>query len=64
MTIDRASIEEHAAKTFGSPEKARCWLLTPHAVFDGKSPAMLLDSEAGRQLVETMLGRLDHGIGA
>jgi putative toxin-antitoxin system antitoxin component (TIGR02293 family) len=53
-----------AETTFGSQEKAGLWLRRPTAVFEGERPLDLLDTDEGAREVETLLGRIAHGIAA
>ncbi len=53
-----------AETTFGSQEKAGLWLRRPTAVFAGERPLDLLDTDEGAREVETLLGRIAHGIAA
>jgi putative toxin-antitoxin system antitoxin component (TIGR02293 family) len=58
-----ARVQARAAETFGR-EKARLWLLRPCEPLDGRPPLALLASESGARAVETLLGRIDHGLAA
>lgn len=53
-----------ARATFGSEAKADRWLRRPTSALEGKSPLDLLDTEAGADRVETLLGFIEHGIAA
>ena len=53
-----------AEETFGSREKAGTWLRRPTTVLAGESPLDLLDTDEGAREVETLLGRIAHGIAA
>ncbi len=53
-----------AEETFGSREKAGTWLRRPTTVLAGESPLELLDTDEGAREVETLLGRIAHGIAA
>jgi putative toxin-antitoxin system antitoxin component (TIGR02293 family) len=53
-----------AEETFGSQEKANIWLRRPTTALDGEQPLDLLDTDEGARLVETLLGRISHGIAA
>jgi putative toxin-antitoxin system antitoxin component (TIGR02293 family) len=50
--------------TFGSVLKAMAWLRRPTRPLGDESPLSLLDTGEGAQLVETLLGRIAHGIAA
>ncbi len=53
-----------AEETFGSREKAGTWLRRPTSALTGESPLDLLDTDEGAREVETLLGRIAHGIAA
>ena len=53
-----------AEETFGSQEKANIWLRRPTTALDGEQPLDLLDTDEGARQVETLLGRIGHGIAA
>jgi putative toxin-antitoxin system antitoxin component (TIGR02293 family) len=53
-----------AEETFGNQEKAAIWLRRPTAALDGERPLHLLDTDEGARAVETLLGRIGHGIAA
>ena len=53
-----------AEEVFGSPAKAHRWLRLPSAALAGHAPLDLLDTEVGARQVETLLGRIAHGIAA
>ena len=53
-----------AEDTFGSRDKALLWLRRPNRVLDDEAPLELLDTETGARQVETLLGRIAHGIAA
>ena len=53
-----------AERTFADPAKARRWLRRPTAALAGDVPLDLLDTDIGVRLVETLLGRIAHGIAA
>lgn len=53
-----------AEETFGSQEKAATWLRRPTAALAGERPLDLLDTDEGARAVETLLGRISHGIAA
>ena len=56
-------ISAFARETFG-PEKAALWLKRPTKALDGESPLSLLDTDEGARAVETLIGRIAHGIAA
>ena len=53
-----------AETTFGSVQKAALWLRRPTVVLGGDAPMALLDTDGGIRDVETLLGRIDHGLAA
>ncbi len=53
-----------AEETFGSREKAGRWLRRPTAALADERPLELLDTDEGARAVETLLGRIAHGIAA
>ena len=57
-----ARILSYASTVFGSEEKASTWLTRPHRVLEGTAPIELLDTDLGTQVVEAMLGRIEHGV--
>jgi uncharacterized protein (DUF2384 family) len=58
--ISRQSVNAHALATFGSSEKAQHWMNRPNPLFDGKSPAQVI--EFNLVGVEAELVRIDHGV--
>lgn len=59
-----ARIMAFAEETFGSQPKAAAWLRRPTSVLDNERPLELLDTDEGAREVETLLGRIAHGIAA
>jgi putative toxin-antitoxin system antitoxin component (TIGR02293 family) len=55
-------IHDFALEVFGSAEKAHKWLRTPNPALEKKRPLDLLKTDYGARIVETILGRIDHGI--
>ncbi|MGH7103147.1 MAG: type II RES/Xre toxin-antitoxin system antitoxin [Acetobacteraceae bacterium] len=53
-----------AEETFGNRDKAGTWLRRPTTALAGESPLQLLDTDEGARKVETLLGRIGHGIAA
>jgi putative toxin-antitoxin system antitoxin component (TIGR02293 family) len=62
--IRAARIIAEALETFGSRDKALTWMRRSCAVLGGKAPIDLLDTEEGAGLVESLLGRIAHGLAA
>ena len=57
-----AEILTTATEVFGSQEDAEKWLITPAVALDQRRPVDLLSSPAGVEMVEQLLGRLEHGV--
>jgi putative toxin-antitoxin system antitoxin component (TIGR02293 family) len=55
---------EQAEHAFGDVQKARTWLRRPTAALSDHAPLDLLDTDIGTRQVETLLGRIEHGIAA
>jgi putative toxin-antitoxin system antitoxin component (TIGR02293 family) len=53
-----------AEETFGDLAKAHAWLARDNRALDGASPLSLADTDLGARSVETLLGRIAHGIAA
>jgi putative toxin-antitoxin system antitoxin component (TIGR02293 family) len=53
-----------AAETLGSAERAAEWLRRPLRQFAGRTPLEMLATDLGSHQVETLLGRIAHGIAA
>ena len=62
--VDLVRVVAAAEETFGSREKAGTWLRRPTIALAGESPLDLLDTDEGAREVETLLGRVAHGIAA
>lgn len=62
--IRAARILAWADDTFGGPDKASLWLRRPTSALGGERPLDLLDTDEGAREVETLLGRIDHGLAA
>jgi len=62
-TIARlAMVVDFAEEVFGDNDKASIWLRHPNKSLDGFSPIELLETDYGARIVETILGRIQHGI--
>ena len=57
-----ARVTQMAVHTLRSLEKAKHWLDRPNRTLSGETPLSLLDTDIGARQVETILGRIDHGI--
>ncbi len=53
-----------AEDTFGDAKKAMAWLNRENRALDGLTPLSLADTDLGARSVETLLGRIGHGIAA
>jgi putative toxin-antitoxin system antitoxin component (TIGR02293 family) len=53
-----------ANETFGDQEKAMTWLSRENRALDGLTPLSLADTDLGAKGVETLLGRIGHGLAA
>ncbi len=51
-----------ATETLGSKEKAAKWLETPNRALGGGRPLDRMNTDSNALEVETLLGRIDHGI--
>ncbi len=62
-TIARlALVFDFAKDVFGSKEKAKAWLRHPNKALKGYAPIDLLATNYGTRMVETILGRIEHGV--
>lgn len=60
-----AGVWARALKVWGSPEEARDFLYRPHPLLEGRPPIdLVFENEIGAQLVDDVLGRLEHGSAA
>jgi putative toxin-antitoxin system antitoxin component (TIGR02293 family) len=58
-----ASCFQRAASLFeGDSQRARTWLRRPVDALSGLTPLELTDSEVGAREVESLIGRLEHGV--
>jgi putative toxin-antitoxin system antitoxin component (TIGR02293 family) len=57
-------VVEEAETTFADRTRAGLWLRRPTTARGGEAPLDLLDTEVGARQVETLLGRIAHGIAA
>jgi putative toxin-antitoxin system antitoxin component (TIGR02293 family) len=51
-------------ETFGNTDKAKHWPNRNTRALNGQKPVELLDTEEGARLVEDLLNRISHGLGA
>ncbi len=57
-----AEILARATEVFGDQAEAEQWLARPAMALDERRPLDLLSSPAGVEMVEQVLGRLEHGV--
>jgi putative toxin-antitoxin system antitoxin component (TIGR02293 family) len=57
-----AKILQRAHEVFGNVEKARGWMNTRLAAFEGETPLQRADTSLGASQVEDVLGRIDYGV--
>ncbi len=57
-----AIIFDFAEEVFGNNKKASIWLRRPNKALNGLSPIELLETDYGARIVETILGRIQHGV--
>jgi putative toxin-antitoxin system antitoxin component (TIGR02293 family) len=62
--VSRSRIYAQAVEVFGDSDKAARWLRKPMRQFAGRAPTEMLETETGCRRVETLLGRISHGIAA
>ena len=59
-----ARIYALAVETLGDDDKARRWLRKPLRQLAGRTPMKMLETDPGAHQVETILGRIGHGLAA
>jgi putative toxin-antitoxin system antitoxin component (TIGR02293 family) len=57
-------LASRAEEAIGDRAKAARWLRKPNRALVGKRPLDLLESDVGARMVEQVLGRIEHGLGA
>lgn len=57
-----AEVLAKATEVFGDQAEAENWMANPAMALDGRRPLDLLASPAGIEMVEQLLGRLEHGV--
>ena len=57
-----ARIVSYATEVFGTHGKASTWLTRPNRALRQAAPLDLLDTDVGTREVETILGRIEHGV--
>lgn len=56
------SLRKYAAMVFGGSAEGACWFAVPAASLNQRRPSELMDTAEGRELVRTVLGRIDYGV--
>jgi len=62
LVVRLARIQAMADEVFGDRRKTHGWLRDKNGALASQTPLSLLDTEEGGRLVETVLGRIAHGI--
>jgi putative toxin-antitoxin system antitoxin component (TIGR02293 family) len=62
LVVRLARIQAMADEVFGDRQKSHGWLRDKNGALASQTPLSLLDIEEGGRLVETVLGRIAHGI--
>lgn len=57
-----ARLLSHAAAALGGLDGARRWMTTPAIAFGGELPLDYADTEIGAREVDSLLGRIEHGV--
>jgi putative toxin-antitoxin system antitoxin component (TIGR02293 family) len=57
-----ARLLDVASDVLGGPDAARRWLRSPRPYLGGRTPLAYADTEIGAQVVERLLGRIEHGV--
>lgn len=57
-----ARIYDFTVEVFGDEPKSHKWLRTPNRAMSGHQPLELLKTDYGARIVESILGRIAHGI--
>lgn len=60
--IELAKLYARGEEVFGSLDKFKLWMKTPSLIFKNQTPASLLDTSIGFDLILKELGRIEHGI--
>jgi putative toxin-antitoxin system antitoxin component (TIGR02293 family) len=61
-SVRLARIRAIAGDVFGSCDETDAWLRESNGALGNQPPLTLLDTAEGERLVETVLGRIAHGI--
>jgi len=57
-----ARIGARAVEVLGGKPQAAAWLRQPNRALGGSAPIALLDTDAGTQQVDEILGRIEYGL--
>ena len=57
-----ARVVAMAIAVLGSIDRAREWFSRPNRALGGETPIALVDTDTGTRLVESVLGRIAHGV--
>lgn len=57
-----AQMLERTARVLGNRQFAERWMVKPARGLNGQRPIDLLSSADGIELLETFLGRMEHGV--
>ena len=60
--IELARLYSRGQEVFGSMDKFKQWMRTPAHIYKGETPASLLDTSIGFDMIFKELGRIEHGI--
>ena len=60
--IKLAQLTAHGVSVFGAREEFCVWLQTPVVALGNKTPMSILDSTMGVELVDDIIGRIEHGV--
>ena len=55
-------VREHARRTFGRDDLAETWLTEPNPELGERIPVEMARTDLGAREVETVLGRIEHGV--
>jgi putative toxin-antitoxin system antitoxin component (TIGR02293 family) len=62
QVLQIAEVAARGAEVFGDREKLLSWINTPSTALGNRTPASLLSSRFGTEMVLDELGRVEHGI--
>jgi putative toxin-antitoxin system antitoxin component (TIGR02293 family) len=62
QVLQIAEVAARGAEVFGDREKLLSWMNTPSTALGNRTPASLLSSRFGTEMVLDELGRVEHGI--